>query len=93
MITFDESEYYPSPLEDDLLVVLLSFLPREEYDKLLIGSYLYAGLDTTCCGDVRQVRTYANDPDYVIHLFGTPDDSEPEDKEATAEAPSLANSG
>jgi hypothetical protein len=93
MISFHESEHYNSPLGEDALRVLLSFLPREEYDKLLIGSYLYAGLDTTCCGDVRQVRTYANDPDYVIHLFGAPDDSEPEDKAATAEAPPLANSG
>lgn len=41
MITFDESEYYQSPLEDDLLIVLLSFLPREAYDTLLIGRKSY----------------------------------------------------
>lgn len=41
MIEFHEDEYFHSPLEEDTLRILLSFLPREEYDKLLYRSEPY----------------------------------------------------
>lgn len=37
MIVFDESEHYKTPLEEDTLRILLNFLPRDVYDKLLNG--------------------------------------------------------
>lgn len=49
MITLHESEYFNSPLEEDTLRILLSFLPREEYDKLLYGQ-------------VAHVRRYFRNP-------------------------------
>ena len=41
MIIFDESEYCNSPIEEDTLRILLSFLPRSEYDKLLYRQVTY----------------------------------------------------
>lgn len=45
MIVFDESEYYNTALEEDTMRILLSFLPRNTYDKLLYGGEKYVRLD------------------------------------------------
>lgn len=44
MIEFSEEEYMNSSLEEDAMRILLSFLPREAYDRLLYGGPKHARL-------------------------------------------------
>lgn len=60
MIEFDESEHYNTVLEEDAMRILLSFLPRDVYDKLLYAGDRYVRLNHQPSRDAMEIRSHAD---------------------------------